>query len=223
MVCIDSACYDLIICDPNAQIDWSAVTVFGGVGLELIGWDEACDGGRVFHFSYFSKCAVGPLPFCAPSFNIIPNEDGSYYFENTSAHNGLASYYWDFGDNTSSLETNPTHVFLEAGGYNVCLTITTSFGCTNVECLNLNVVNISELEDDWRVYPNPASGLLQIETFLEFNSGQISVFTADGREVIRENYTGRRISLECNGLETGTYLLVLSSDRGSWRRLIQIH
>ncbi len=223
MVCIDSACYDLIICDPNTSIDWSAVNVFGGVGLELIGWDEACDGGRVYHFAYFSKCSVGPLPFCAPSFNVIPNENGGYEFENTSVYNGLAAYYWDFGDNTTSLETNPSHVFLESGSYNICLTISTSFGCTNVECLNLNVVGISELEESWRVYPNPATDVLQIETFFDFKSGQITVFTCDGREVLRENINGSRISLECNALETGTYLLVLSDKRGSWRTLIQIH
>jgi PKD repeat protein len=223
MVCIDSACYDLIICDPNAEINWSAVNVFGGVGLELIGWDEACDGGRVFHFSYFSKCSVGPLPFCAPSFNIVPNEDGSFTFENTSVFNGFPSYAWTFGDGSTSLEANPTHVFLESGVYNICLNITTSFGCSNTECMNINVVGVAEFSTDWKVFPIPTNDDLHIEVGRDWESAQVSVFTMDGREVIKQRIFSKHMLLDCRNLEKGTYLLIMSSKSRTDRRLIQIH
>lgn len=223
MVCIDSACYDLVICDPNSEINWAAVNVFGGVGLQLIGWDAACDGGRVYHFAFYAKCAVDPLPFCAPSFNLLSNENGSYSFENTSAYNGLASYYWDFGDGTSSLETNPTHLFLESGEYNVCLTITTSFGCTNTECMNLNVVEVEENDRVWRVFPNPTSDFLEVEMSTAWSDALVSMYSYDGRQILQERVVGNRILLDCRGLNTGNYLLVLFGNGQSVRRLIQIH
>ena len=39
---------------------------------------------------------------------------------------GTATYYWNFGDGTSSSDTNPTHNYTEAGAYVVKLVVTTS-------------------------------------------------------------------------------------------------
>ncbi|MFN8395334.1 MAG: PKD domain-containing protein [Bacteroidia bacterium] len=49
-------------------------------------------------------------------------------FTNTS--NGGASYYWDFGDGTTSTSTNPQHVYNNLGTYNVKLVAT---GCTGAK------------------------------------------------------------------------------------------
>lgn len=50
-------------------------------------------------------------------------------FTNTSIVPGTvgeATYYWNFGDGQSSTEANPSHLFTEAGVYNVNLVVTTS-------------------------------------------------------------------------------------------------
>ncbi len=39
---------------------------------------------------------------------------------------GEATFYWNFGDGTSSLETNPSHLYTEPGAYTVNLVVTTS-------------------------------------------------------------------------------------------------
>ena len=223
MVCVDSACYDLILCDPNSEINWSAVNVFGGVGFELLGWYEACDGGRIYHFSYFSKCAINPLPFCAPSFSFEQQENGLYIFENTSAYNGVASYYWDFGDGISSTEVNPTHTFLESGPFNVCLTISTSFGCSNVECAAINVVSTSELDSKLKVYPNPAGDFFVIQLNSQWEGFDLELYTLDGRRVLYRSVSGAQTVVYCGALARGSYLLKVSNSEGVIRQVIQIY
>ena len=41
------------------------------------------------------------------------------------------SWLWDFGDGSTSTQKNPTHTYNAFGTFNVKLTITTSFGCSN--------------------------------------------------------------------------------------------
>jgi len=66
---------------------------------------------------------VSPIP--EPGFNFLPNQDCSpviITFNNTSI---LAeSYFWDFGDGTTSTLTNPTHTYLQGGNYTVQLIAT---------------------------------------------------------------------------------------------------
>ncbi|MDF2437336.1 MAG: hypothetical protein K0Q95_1712 [Bacteroidota bacterium] len=43
----------------------------------------------------------------------------------------IISWYWNFGDGTSSTLQNPTHTYPSAGTFPVTVTVTTSGGCTN--------------------------------------------------------------------------------------------
>lgn len=52
------------------------------------------------------------------------------YFANTTI-NG-ASYFWDFGDNTTSTAKNPYHVYETPGNYTVTLTATNNYGDSTV-------------------------------------------------------------------------------------------
>ena len=49
-------------------------------------------------------------------------------FTNESTGNPNRTYLWDFGDGVTSTLTSPTHVFTQAGTYNVTLTVTTPYG-----------------------------------------------------------------------------------------------
>lgn len=46
-------------------------------------------------------------------------------------NNTPQSYLWDFGDGTTSTSTIASHVFEHAGDYNVSLTVTDNFSCSN--------------------------------------------------------------------------------------------
>jgi gliding motility-associated-like protein len=67
----------------------------------------------------------------------------SVHFINTSSvdmSSSIASYLWDFGDNTpvSSVQ-NPVHYYATAGTYSVTLLVKTIDSCTNVATITVNV------------------------------------------------------------------------------------
>lgn len=51
----------------------------------------------------------------------------------------IVSWRWVFGDGTSSTSRNPTHVYGQAGTYDVCLTVTDDDGATATICKSLTV------------------------------------------------------------------------------------
>lgn len=49
---------------------------------------------------------------------------------NTSSSEPVTSYFWDFGDGSTSTDANPTHIFAQ-GTYDIKLIVTTASGCTD--------------------------------------------------------------------------------------------
>lgn len=61
-------------------------------------------------------------------------------FTDTSSGTNIVSHYWEFGDGTTSNETNPTHIYSEVGMYDVKLTVTDAEGETNTEVKGGNIL-----------------------------------------------------------------------------------
>lgn len=53
----------------------------------------------------------------------------------------VSSWQWSFGDGTAGTGQNATHAYATTGSYYVCLTVTTSNGCTSTYCQNVYVAN----------------------------------------------------------------------------------
>lgn len=51
----------------------------------------------------------------------------------------IASYYWNFGDNTTSTTAVPTHTYSSAGSYQASLTVTDNSGATATANVQINV------------------------------------------------------------------------------------
>jgi gliding motility-associated-like protein len=75
-------------------------------------------------FSYNANCAGTPAQF----------QDNS-----TVAGGSINSWYWDFGDGTSSASQNPLHIYAIAGTYNVILTVTSTNGCSGGDTLQVTI------------------------------------------------------------------------------------
>lgn len=68
----------------------------------------------------------------APGVGFTTSTNGSTVsFTNTSS--GATSYIWNFGDNSNSVETNPTHTYANDGVYTVTLTATNTCGSSIFE------------------------------------------------------------------------------------------
>jgi PKD repeat protein len=77
--------------------------------------------------------------FCIANFSSYTDSTTSctecLYFADWSYSSGtINSWFWDFGDGTTSNIQNPFHQFPNAGNFLVCLTITTSDTCTSTFC-----------------------------------------------------------------------------------------
>lgn len=70
------------------------------------------------------------------------------FIDQSWAETGI-NYFWDFGDGTTSVEQNPSHVFNAVGSYPITLTIETTAGC--VATLNLMEADLVN------VRPNPTA------------------------------------------------------------------
>jgi len=78
----------------------------------------------------FIKVSTPPVV----NFQVLPGEIIQYpnyrfTFKNTTSGD-VTSYYWDFGDGTSSSSTNPEHSYADTGVYRVSLQAINSFACS---------------------------------------------------------------------------------------------
>lgn len=74
-------------------------------------------------------------PFTDPDKDIFGCSLQNIYFTNLSTTNGgsgLYSYYWDFGDGTTSTAFAPTHIYNADGTYTIKFVVTNSCGCSSI-------------------------------------------------------------------------------------------
>jgi len=75
--------------------------------------------------------------------NVCLGDTAEFYFIDTSgcvganAFSNLVNFYWDFGDGTTSNDTNPTHVYTTADTFSVSLIATDINGCTDTSTKNI--------------------------------------------------------------------------------------
>lgn len=80
---------------------------------------------------------------CSSNFTYyVNNSNRKVWFTDQSLPSGtITNMVWNFGDGDISTTINPMHQFPSDGFYDVCLTITTSTGCTNTDCKTILVGN----------------------------------------------------------------------------------
>lgn len=83
----------------------------------------------------------GGNPVCDASFQV--NSVGLtqlFYSNYPPTPFPLVSHSWDFGDGNTSVQSNPSHTFANAGTYNVCHIVTYQ-NCADTFCSNITVTN----------------------------------------------------------------------------------
>ncbi|MDE3237153.1 MAG: PKD domain-containing protein [Bacteroidota bacterium] len=85
-------------------------------------------------------------------------KSNSFYFHNQSLYSGTAQYLWDFGDGTTSTESNPVKVYTASGNFLVQLKLTDSVG----------VAIVSKYVT---VYASPSASFNTIQNVLNGTSG----------------------------------------------------
>ena len=110
------------------------------------------------------------------------------------------SWFWDFGDGGTDTVQNPVHGFLFSGQFFVCLRVENACGvmdtCKFVTVTAVNVTEAQEIENSFRVFPNPSSGIFQVEATLPQG-------LTTGLRVV--NLLGQEVLTIADGKQTGAY------------------
>lgn len=140
---------------------------------------------------------------------------------NSSQH--ADSYFWDFGDNSTSTEANPKHKYASSGFYTVTLIAKNAKCKSDTLRQNLDItVGIGNIDgvDLLQLFPNPTSG--QINLLFNSVSNQtfnISISDATGRLIEDEsirNFTGKFNKVyDLSDKAKGIYFLTVKSENGA--------
>jgi len=126
------------------------------------------------------------------------------------AGSAFASYLWSTGDTTQSITVDS---IMGSGTYSV--TVTDSFSCTNSDNIVITFdpcIGYAELtqKHEIKIYPNPSKGIFTIETSGIKDYINVSVFSIQGKEIIKENiYGDKKIKLDLSNHPKGVYFIKL--------------
>jgi hypothetical protein len=170
------------------------------------------------------NCVSSSGTYVTEILDVVPSfTDSSDYFTVvfTNTTQNATSYLWDFGDGTTSIVENPTHVYpwtnLDSAIVIVTLTATNSCGnqvFTNDAVRYGNLVSVTEvgLESLVSVYPNPNSGVFTVNVKSdETKDMSVNVVDIRGALVYTQSYgkvngeVNRTINLE--GAAQGIYFV----------------
>jgi spore germination protein YaaH/PKD repeat protein len=149
----------------------------------------------------------------------MPNS--TIYFSNASSN--ASNFIWEFGDGTSSTDSNPWHTYAGAGTYDVKL-ISINYICDNDTTIqNVEVIdNVSIFEkglERFRAYPNPFSDEIFIDGLIEPASA-FRLFDAGGKEISIEYSEVTESIMNLNDLSAGVYVLEISDSKGTSKLML---
>ncbi len=137
--------------------------------------------------------------------------DLSYYDPET--------WYWDFGDGSTTDEQSPVHTF-EPGLYHVCLTVSNSFSsdsmCQWMEILTTDIKEAQASLPDLSIDPNPFSDELIIHSRRErIRTVQFHLYDIHGRLVFHQTEMPVPLTISMPSLLPGMYYNVITEQDGS--------
>jgi uncharacterized repeat protein (TIGR01451 family) len=135
---------------------------------------------------------------------------------NGSSNYPPLTYSWDFGDGSSSTSQNPSHTFAN-GTYQVCLTVTSSNGCSASYCSSVSVTtNVCGNLSAGLSATNPtATAVVLSSTSTGTNTNTLYQWYADGVAVTNP---GSNTSYTLTGVSTGyhTYCLYVYANSNTF-------
>lgn len=165
-----------------------------------------------------------PLPICQASFSLAVDTSMPFHFFilNTSLIQAGSTFFWNFGDGTSSTSMTPTHTYASFGPRYVCLTVSHPL-CTSTFCdtigmdtngmllkqgafgfhtLDFTTISTttatSELTatPEYTIYPNPSNGVV----FIDYTFPSAAPLTIEVRDI-----TGKIVKSKQTNSLSGTH------------------
>jgi PKD repeat protein len=161
--------------------------------------------------NFSADVSVAPGP--AISFDwtgVIVNQATDFNNTSTFSDGTITGYSWTFGDNGTSSEQNPSHIYATAGLFNVTLSATGDNGCS--ASLTQEISITSSVEDlqraALRVYPNPANDEVHIVNDM---NQVVELYNALGQKINRTFVTVSSdvVKMNVSDLAPGMYQLTI--------------
>ena len=145
---------------------------------------------------------------CGANFSIDVLQQGSVQFSDSSSHadtNQIAnSWYWDFGDGTSSTDQNPFHTYSDfSQNYYVCLTVTFTDNCSSTFCDSVYFVVPCNMYLTYTKTDVTVNG---------GNDGSIDISVFDYTGSLNFYWDSGQTTEDISGLTAGTYTIYVSDD-----------
>lgn len=146
-----------------------------------------------------------------PIANFVVEELGSGQFSLTNTSENATSYLWNFGDGTTSTETNPSHTYTSTGAFNIELTVEScGFTVTTSQTVivsTLTIGDVNHTKKEIRIYPNPTNQFITVESPEEYIGKIFQLIDMTGRIVMRANITSLKSFHDVSNLRDGVYFL----------------
>ena len=122
---------------------------FAGQGLFTMKLFVATESGCTSEvFTKDIQVYLLPVAKFATSVPLCEKQVIRFQNQSTFANGRIVSWNWDFGDNTTSTDENPEHIYSVSGAYDVKLMVTSEFGCQQVliQRINVNAIPVVDFE-----------------------------------------------------------------------------
>ena len=159
----------------RASYNWLAKEV--GIPVVSVALDGA--GQPASATWWVAESVAPPVPVYS---YVYASGSGLLQFQDLSAFEP-DSWFWEFGDNTSSFEQNPLHQYAAPGEYEVCLTVENQFG-SNTACQVIYVFFAPEANFS---FENQGGG---IYAFTDLSTDTVTLWSwdfGDGETSIEQN------------------------------------
>ena len=126
-----------------------------------------------------------------------------------------ATYQWINCANNAAIAGKTSQSFTadSTGSYAVIVTLN---GCSDTSaCVAISFADVTEIQDLYNVnlYPNPTSDNVNITSSVLLND--IQVTDLNGKVILSQKVNGMSTTVNLTNLETGIYMVILNSEKGS--------
>ncbi|MEA3445639.1 MAG: PKD domain-containing protein, partial [Bacteroidota bacterium] len=195
--------------DGSYSVEQNPIHQFGQVGLYevclIIIVDDSCTSANcqtvVVGDTSLNYCQAGFSYTLEPS--VIPEIIYAHFSDESNSNTSISSWSWDFGDGNTSNQQNPTNSYwISNWGLNtVCLSITTTSGCTDSICKS--------------VYAGYDSCMITTTytvsdvTLPGGSNGEIQLNVSGGTSPFQFYWSNGATTQNLNNIQAGTYVIWL--------------
>lgn len=174
------------------------------------------------------------IPGPIAAFTLVPDTtiQHHYYVINNASGIPPLSYLWSWGDGTFDTIAYPTHTYSAAGIYSICLNITDSTGsaCASIHCdtsflqksqntiITIDVIpsgatgiNVNELPDPIKIYPNPVTNMLILETP---DKSDVEILNIQGQLIKTLAAEDYKTGVDVSAFPDGVYIVEVKTEKG---------